>query len=144
MSSSQVRLSGAQAEEWIIFGTIPAGAAAGTITACTIQRQATAAAQTQQTCPGREVWNIERIYYVGADPVPDAQLVPLVDLVPQPYTPLASSVNLAQNRPAALARTIVIGGSSVVTFQMVNFAANANTTQGILVNFKVQVMRAAA
>jgi hypothetical protein len=87
---------------------------------------------------------VERIYYVGTDPVPDVQLVPLVDLVPQPYTPLASSVNLAQNRPAALARTIVIGGSSVVTFQMVNYAANANTTQGVIVVFKVQVMRAAA
>jgi len=139
---SQQRLSGAQAEEWIIAATVPAAAAAGTITAATIQRQATSAAQNQQFCPVREVWNIERIYFVGTSPTPDCQLVLLVDLVPQPYTALASSVNLTQNRPAALARTIVVNGGSVVTAQIVNFTANANTTLGVLVNFKVQVMRA--
>lgn len=138
---SQQRLSGAQAEEWIIAATLPGSAAAGTITAATIQRQATAAAQNQQFCPVREVWNIERIYFVGTNPTPDAQLVLLVDLVPQPYTALASSVNLTQNRPAALARTIVVNGGSVVTAQLVNFTA-VPTTVAVLVNFKVQVMRA--
>jgi hypothetical protein len=139
---SQQRLSGAQAEEWIIEATIPAAAAAGTITPATLQRQATTAPQAQQFCPVREVWNVERIYFVGTTPVPDCSLVLLVDLVPQPYTPQASSVNLAQNRPAALARTIVVNGGSVVTAEIVNFTANANTTLGVLVDFKVQVMRA--
>lgn len=140
---AQQRISGAQAEEWLIVATVAAAAPAGTITAATIQRQATAAPQAQQFCPVREVWNIERIYYVGAaDPVPDCSLVLLVDLVPQPYTPLASSVNLLRNRPAALARTIVVNGGSVVTAQIVNYIANANTTLGVLIIFKVQVMRA--
>ena len=139
---SQQRLSGAQAEEWVIEATVPAGGAAGTITPATIQRQATAAPQNQQFCPVREVWNIERIYTTGTPPTPDSQLVLLVDLVAQPYTPLASSVNLTQNRPAALARTIVVNGGSVVTAEIVNFAANANTTLGVLVTFLVQTMRA--
>jgi hypothetical protein len=139
---SQQRLSGAQAEEWVIIATVPAAAAAGTVTQATIQRQATVGPQPQQFCPVREVWNIERIYTTGTAPTPDCQLVLLVDIVPQPYTPLASSVNLTQNRPAALARTIVVNGGSVVTAEIVNYTANANTTLGVLVVFLVQVMRA--
>jgi hypothetical protein len=139
---SQQRLSGAQAEEWIIAATVPAAAPAGTPTPATLQRQATTAPQNQQFCPVREVWNIERIYTTGTVPTPDCQLVLFVDLVVQPYTPLASSVSLVQNRPAALARTIVVNGGSVVTAAIVNFTANANTTLGVLVNFLIQVMRA--
>jgi hypothetical protein len=41
-----------------------------------------------------------------------------------------------------LARTIVVNGGSVVTAEIVNFTANANTTLGVLVTFLVQVMRA--
>jgi len=139
---SQQRLSGAQAEEWVITATVPAAAPAGFISPATIQRQANAAPQNQQFCPVREVWNVEREYTTGTPPVPDCQLIMLVDLVSQPYTPLASSVNLTQNRPAALARTIVVNGGSVVTAEIVNFTANANTTLGVLVTFLVQVMRA--
>lgn len=138
---SQVRMSGAQAEEWLITAVVPALAGAGTITAALIQRQATSAPLAQQICPGREVWHGERIYFVGANPVPDCQLILLVDLVPQPYTVLASSVNLAQNRPAALARTIIVTSGSVVSAQIVNYAANAATV-GVAVIFRFQVMRA--
>jgi len=140
---SQQRLSGAQAEEWIITATVPASAPAGATTQATIQRQATIGPLAQQFCPVREVWNVERIYVTGTSPTPDCQLVLYVDIVPQPYTPLASSVNLTQNRPAALARTIVVNGGSNVTAAIVNFTANANTTLGVLVTFLVQVMRAA-
>ena len=108
---AQQRLSGAQAEEWIIEAAVPAGTPAGVPTQATIQRNAYTAPQLQQICPGREVWNIERIYSVGTGPIaPDMQLILNVDNVPQPYTPLWSSVLLAFNRPAALARTIVVNG----------------------------------
>ena len=140
---AQAALHGPQSEEWLIDGIIPASAPAGSINAATIQRQATATPQTQQQCPFRETWALQRIYFVGTDPVPDAQLVILVDQVQQPYQPLASSVNLAQNRPAALSNQIFVNSGSVVTAQLVNFAANANTTLGVEVVFRVQTLRTA-
>jgi len=140
MVASQVALHGPQSEEWLIAATVPGSAGAGTSTAATIQRQATAAALTQQFCPVREVWHIERIYFVGTNPTPDCQIVLFVDLVSQPYTPLASSVNLSQNRPAALIRTIVVAPGSVVSANLVNLSANAATI-GVSVTFKIQVMR---
>jgi hypothetical protein len=140
--AAQVALHAPQSEEWIIAGTVPGSATAGTITAATIQRQATSAAQTQQTCPVRETWEIERFYFVGTTPTPDTQVVILVDLVPQPYQPLASSLNLTQNRPAALSNAILVQSGSNVTAQIVNFVANASTL-GVLVIFKAQVKRVA-
>jgi len=140
--TAQVGLHGPQAEEWLVAGTVSALASAGTAVAATIQRQAASAALSQQFCPVREIWHIERIYFVGtSSPTPDCQLVLLVDLVQQPYTPLASSVNIELiNRPAALSQTIIVPPGSVVSANLVNYAANA-TTVGVSVTFKVQVMR---
>jgi len=141
--SSQAGFHGPQSEEWIIVAVVPAAAGAGTITAATIQRQATAAPLSQQQCPFREVWAIQRIYFVGTNPDPSSQLVFLVDQVTQPYTPFASSVNLTQNRPAALSNQIFVNSGSVVTAQIVNYVANANTTAGVSVTFLAQVLRQA-
>ncbi len=138
-ASAQQGLHGAQAEEWLISATIAANVAANTITAATIQRQAAVASQTQVFCPVRELWHMERIYFVGTNPSPDVQIQILVDFVPQPYTPLASSVNLTQNRPAALARTIMVPSGSVASVNEVNIAANGASP--LTVTFKVQVMR---
>jgi hypothetical protein len=139
---AQQALHGPQSEEWIISATVAGSASAGTITAATIQRQAIAASQNQQQCPFREVWALQRIYFVGTNPTPDCQLVILVDQVSQPYQPLASSVNLSQNRPAALSNQIFVNSGSVVTAQIVNFAANGSTA-GVAVTFKVQTLRQA-
>ena len=141
--SSQAGFHGPQSEEWIIVATVPAAAGAGTITAATIQRQATAAAQNQQQCPLRETWAIQRIYFVGTNPTPSCQVVFSVDSVTQPYTPFASSVNLTQNRPAALSNQIFVNSGSVVTAQIVNYVANANTTLGVSVTFLAQILRQA-
>ena len=136
----QVGLHGAQSEAWYISATVPASASATTSTQATIQRQATSGTLTQQFCPVREVWHVERIYFVGTNPVPDCQIVIFVDLVQQPYTPSASSVNLSLNRPAALSRTIIIPPGSVIAANLVNVAANA-VTAGVAVTFTMQVMR---
>jgi hypothetical protein len=138
VSSAQSTLVGPISEEWVVAGTIPAGAAAGAIVPATIQRQATTAAQNQVSCPGKEVWDIEREYFVGTNPTPDAALVILVDLTPQRYQPLASSINLALNKPAALSNAIRVGNNSNVTAQLVASAANALTV-GVDIAFKVQV-----
>jgi hypothetical protein len=140
--TAQVGLHGPQAEEWLVAGTIAASQTAGVAVAATIQRQAASAAQSQQFCPVREIWHIERIYFVGTSaPTPDCQLVLLVDLVQQPYTPLASSVNLELlNRPASLSQTIIVPPGSVVSANIVNYAANSATT-GVAITFKVQTMR---
>lgn len=140
--AAQIALHAPQSEEWLITATVPGSATAGTITAATIQRQATSAAQNQQFCPVRETWELERIYFVGTNPTPDCQLVILVDLAPQPYTVLASTVNLTQNRPGALSNAILIQSGSVITAQIVNLTANASTA-GVSVTFKVQVKRVA-
>ena len=139
--SAQAGFHGPQSEEWIIVAVVPAAAPAGNITQATIQRQATAGPLAQQQCPFRETWAIQRIYFVGTDPDPSCQIVFLVDQVTQPYTPFASSVNLAQNRPAALSNQIFVNSGSVVTAEIVNYTANANTTAGVSVTFLAQVLR---
>ena len=127
-------------EEWIITGTIPAAAVANTRVACTIQRAAGAAALATQQAPFREVWHIHDIYYVGTNPVPDVQLIMRVDGVDQPFTPLASSCNIAMLTRLTLPLTIPTPRGSVASADMMNLAANA-TTVAVVVVFKAKVIR---
>ena len=139
---AQVSLHGPQSEEWTINAIIPGSAGAGTVTQATINRQAITGPQTFQQCPGRETWALQRIYSVGTAPATDGQLVIFVDQVSQPYQPYFSSVNLAQNRPAALSNQIFVNSASVVTAAIVNPIANA-VTAGVSVTFLVQTLRQA-
>jgi len=138
-AAAQQALHGSQGEEWLIAATIAGATPANTVTAAVIQRQAGIAAVAQVFCPVRELWNVERIYYVGTDPTPDVQIQLMVDFVVQPYTPLASSVNLAQNRPAALTRTIFVSSGSVVSANMINIAVVGSAA--ITVLFRVHTQR---
>ena len=140
-AAAQQALHGSQGEEWLVVATIAALAPANTVTAATIQRQAGIAPVVQVICPNRELWNVERMYFVGANPVPDVQLSLLVDFVVQPYTPMASSVNLALNRPAALTRTMFVSSGSNVSANMINVAVVGAAP--IVVTFRVHVQRAA-
>ena len=127
-------------EEWVIVGTVAASAGANTRVAATIQRAAGQAALATQQAPFREVWHIHDIYFVGTSPTPDVQLVPRVDGVDQPFTPLASSVNTAALTRLTLPMTIPVPRGSVVAFDLINLAANA-TTVAVSVTFKAKVIR---
>jgi hypothetical protein len=127
-------------EEWIIVGTVAGSALINTRVACTIQRAAGQAALATQQCPFREVWHIHDIYYVGTVPTPDCQLIPKVDGVDQPFTPLASSVAIANLTRLTLPLTIPIPRGSVFSADLINIVANAVTT-AVVVTFKAKVIR---
>jgi hypothetical protein len=127
------------AEEWQITVTIAASAGANTRTACTIQRAAGQAYLSTQQAPFREVWHIHDIYFVGSNPSPDVQLIPKVDGVDQPFTPLASSINTSTLTRLTLPLTIPIPRGSVFSADAINVAANGTTA--LTVTFKAKVIR---
>jgi len=126
-------------EEWQITATIAASASANTRTAATIQRQAGQAALATQQAPYREVWHIHDIYFVGINPSPDVQLVPRVDGVDQPMTPLASSVNISNLTRLTMPLTLPVPRGSVFSADMINTAAVG--TVALTVTFKAKVIR---
>jgi hypothetical protein len=126
-------------EEWLITGTIAGLSPANTRTAATIQRQAAAAALLTQQAPLREVWHIENVYFNGANPAPDVQIVIRVDGIDQPVTPLASSINQALLKPFVLPLTLPVPRGSVVSADLVNIAAVG--VAAIVVTFRAKVMR---
>lgn len=126
-------------EEWLIVATIPALTPAGALTATTIQRTATSAILAQVQAPGSETWHVETIYFVGAVPVPDVQLIVNVDGTPQPYTVLASSVLVTNFRAPSLGYSWRLGKSCVLTFAMANITAVGAAP--IIVTFRVKVTR---
>lgn len=126
-------------EEWLIAAVIPALAPANTRTAATIQRQAAAAALLTQQAPLREVWHIENVYFNGANPAPDVQIVLRVDGIDQPITPLASSINQALLKPFTLPMTLPVPRGSVVSADLVNVAAVGALPIAVL--FRAKIMR---
>jgi hypothetical protein len=127
-------------EEWTLSGTVAGSAPANTRSNMTIQRAAGAAALSLQQAPFREVWHIHDIYYVGTNPTPDCQLIPRVDGVDQPVTPFVSSINIANLTRFTLPLTIPIPRGSVVSFDMMNYAANSATT-AVSVTVRCKVIR---
>jgi hypothetical protein len=131
-------------EEWLITATFPAATPAGTFINATASRVAGGGALASIQAPGAEIWHIEQIYYVGAIPSPDVQLVVIVNNNPQPLTLLASSVVLTNFRAPGLLYSWRLQKSSVVTFQQSNIAVVGGLPISVTFRLKVGRFKVAA